>query len=150
MIQRQIVLQPIGIIHTDFTTKENIPRQGRLGTNNNGWVEINPEFVEGLDRLTEYSHIFLIFDFNQSEGFNLTQITPNHHQQKGVFATRSPYRPNPIGLTIVSLERIEGNKIYFSGADMLDGTPLLDIKPYSPELDVYTEAKGNGNSHFRN
>jgi len=150
MSQTQIILQPIGTIHTEFKTRENIPRQGRLGTNNNGWVEIKPEFVEGLDRLNEYSHIFLIFNFNQSEGFHLTQITPNHQQQKGVFATRSPYRPNPIGLTIVGLEKIEGNKIYFTGADMLDGTPLLDIKPYSPELDIYSEAKGNGMPHHHN
>ncbi len=143
----KITLEPIGIIHTEFITKENIPRQGRLGTNNNGWIELNPELVEGIDKLSDFSHIFLIFNFHQSEGFNLTQITPDHHEQKGVFATRSPYRPNPLGLTIVTLEKIQGNKIYFSDADMLDGTPLLDIKPYSPELDIYPEAIGNGMYH---
>lgn len=142
-----IALEPIGIIHTDFKTKESVPRQGRLGTNNNGWIELNPKYVEGIDRLSEFSHIFLIFNFHQSEGFILTQITPNHHEQKGVFATRSPYRPNPLGLTIVVLERVEGNKIYFSGADMMDGTPLLDIKPYSPELDIYPEARGHKHHH---
>lgn len=141
MKQNKITLEPIGTIHTDFMTKENVPRQGRLGTNNGGWIEINPEFEEGLDKLNEYSHIYLIFNFHQSEGFQLTQITPNHHRQKGVFATRSPHRPNPVGLTIVTLERVEGNKIWFSGADMLDGTPLLDIKPYFHELDVYPDTK---------
>jgi tRNA-Thr(GGU) m(6)t(6)A37 methyltransferase TsaA len=147
MNQKEIVLHPIGIIHTDFKTGENMPRQGRLGTDNHGWIEINSEFTEGLDRLDDYSHVYLIFNFHQLEGLHLTQITPNHHQQKGVFATRSPYRPNPVGLTIVELEKIEGNRIYFSGADMLDGTPLLDIKPYFPELDVYSEATANGIAH---
>lgn len=146
MTHNEVTLKPIGVIHTDFKTKENIPRQGRLGTNNNGWIEINPEFEKGLDKLNEFSHIFLIFNFHKSEGFHLTQITPNHHRVKGVFATRSPLRPNPIGMTIVELEKVDGNKIWFSGADMLEGTPLLDIKPYSPELDIYHDAK-NGSLH---
>lgn len=149
MSQYEITLKPIGIIHTGFQTRENIPRQGRLGTNNNGWIEVNSELVEGLDRLDEFSHIFLIFNFHQVNEFYLTQITPNHRQEKGVFATRSPHRPNPIGMTIVGLEKIEGNKIWFSGADMIDGTPLLDIKPYFPELDIYLEAKG-GIPHHNN
>lgn len=146
VLQKEITLKPIGIIHTDFKTKENIPRQGRLGTNNNGWIEINPELKEGLAKLDAFSHVFLIFNFHQSEGFELTQVTPNHHHEKGVFATRSPHRPNPVGMTIVELEKVEGNKIWFSGSDMLDGTPLLDIKPYAPELDNYPDAKG-GTSH---
>ncbi len=147
MEQKGVVLQPVGMIRTGFKTRENMPRQGRLGTGNKGWVEMDPAFAEGLDRLEEYSHVYLIFYFHQSNGFHLTQITPNHHEIKGVFATRSPHRPNPVGLTIVELERIEGNKIYFSGADMLDGTPLLDIKPYFPELDVYPEATGGTPHH---
>ena len=147
MNQNEITLKPIGIIHTDFKTRKNVPRQGRLGNNNHGWIEINPELVEGLDKLGEFTHIFLIFNFHQSDGFLLTQITPNHHQQKGVFATRSPLRPNPIGMTIVEVKKVEGNKIWFSGADMLDGTPLLDIKPYSAELDIYQDAKGGMPHH---
>lgn len=147
MEQQKITLNPIGIIHTEFKSRGEAPRQGRLGTNNNGWIEINPELVAGLDKLDEFSHVFLIFNFHQSEGFHLTQITPNHHQQKGVFATRSPHRPNPIGLTVVELEKVEGNKIWFSGADMLDGTPLLDIKPYSAEIDIYQDAKGGMPHH---
>lgn len=141
MQQNEITLKPIGIVHTHFKTRENVPRQGRLGTGNNGWVEIDPGFEKGLDKLNEYSHIYLIFNFHQSEGVQLTQITPNRHREKGVFATRSPHRPNPIGLTVVKLEKVEGNKIRFSGADMLDGTPLLDIKPYFPELDIYPDAE---------
>lgn len=147
MEQQKITLNPIGIIHTEFKSRGEAPRQGRLGTNNNGWIEMNPELVAGLDKLDEFSHVFLIFNFHQSEGFHLTQITPNHHQQKGVFATRSPFRPNPIGVTIVELEKVEGNKIWFSGADMLDGTPLLDIKPYSAEIDIYQDAKGGMPHH---
>jgi len=142
MEQQEITLKPIGIIHTEFKSRGEAPRQGRLGIHNTGWIEMNPELVAGLDKLDEFSHVFLIFNFHQSEGFHLTQITPNYHQQKGVFATRSPHRPNPIGLTVVELEKVEGNKIWFSGADMLDGTPLLDIKPYSAEMDIFRNAKG--------
>lgn len=147
MEQHEITLKSIGIIHTEFKSRGEAPRQGRLGTNNYGWIEMNSELVEGLDRLNEFSHIFLIFNFHQSNGFLLTQITPNHHQQKGVFATRSPLRPNPIGMTVVELKKVEGNKIWFSGADMLDGTPLLDIKPYSTELDIYQDANGGMPHH---
>ena len=136
----KIEFSPIGIIHTPFDGKTKIPRQGRFGENNDGVVEIFPEYTEGLLGLESFSHLYLIFHFHQSKGYLLTQITPRHHQIKGVFAIRSPRRPNGIGLTIIRLKKIEGNRIYFTGADMIDGTPLLDIKPYTTDIDSYPEA----------
>ncbi len=136
----KIEFSPVGIIHTPFDGKEKIPHQGRFGENNDGWVEIFPEFAEGLNGLESFSHIYLLFHFHLSTDYSLTQITPRHHQTKGVFAIRSPRRPNGIGMTIVKLKKIEGNKIYFSGADMIDGTPLLDIKPYNTDIDSYPDA----------
>jgi tRNA-Thr(GGU) m(6)t(6)A37 methyltransferase TsaA len=140
-MKNKIEFSPIGTIHTPFDGKEKIPRQGRFGENNDGVAEIFPEFTEGLNGLESFSHIYLLFHFHQSGGYMLTQVTPRHHQVKGVFAIRSPRRPNGIGMTIVKLQKIEGNKIYFSGADMINGTPLLDIKPYSTGIDCYPEAR---------
>ncbi len=148
MEKQKIQFSPIGIIHTPFDGHEKIPRQGRFGENNGGWVELFPEFAEGLEGLDNFSHIYLVFHFHQSEGFSLMQTTPRQHLHLGVFAIRSPKRPNGIGITIVKLKKIEGNKIYFSGADMINGTPLLDIKPYTSEIDCYRDANNgwlNGN-----
>ena len=140
MENKQIKFSPIGIIHTGFDGSEKIPRQGRFGENNDGWVELFPEFAEGLQGLESFSHIYLLFHFHKSSGFSLVQITPRHHLRKGVFAIRSPYRPNGIGMTIVKLIKIDQNRIYFTGADMIEGTPLLDIKPYTSEIDSYRNA----------
>ena len=139
-MKNKIEFSPVGIIHTPFDGKEKIPHQGRFGENNDGWVEVFPEFAEGLNGLESFSHIYLLFHFHQSADYSLIQITPRHHQTKGVFAIRSPRRPNGIGMTIVKLKKIEGNKVYFTGADMIDGTPLLDIKPYSTDIDSYPDA----------
>ncbi len=136
-----IELNPIGVIHTSFDGKEKIPRQGIFGKNNDGWVEIFPEYEEGLLGLKDFSHVYFIFNFHKGKGYSLVQVTPHRHKTKGVFAIRSPHRPNALGLTIVRIKNIEGNKIYFSGADMIDGTPLLDIKPYTTDIDCYPDAK---------
>ncbi len=136
-----IVFKPIGIIHTPFKDdKKKIPRQGRFGEGNEGYAEIFPEYAEGLKDTEGFSHLYFIFHFHQSDGYSLLQYTPRNHNLRGVFAIRSPRRPNAIGQTIVKVNKVEGNKIYFSGADMIDGTPLLDIKPYVPEIDMYPDA----------
>ena len=139
--EKEIVFKPIGIIHTPFAdNKIKIPRQGRFGENNDGYAEIFPEFLQGLKDVESFSHLYFLFHFHKSQGWDLLQYTPRHHNLRGVFAIRSPHRPNPIGQTIVKLIKIENNKIFFSGADMLDGTPLLDIKPYVPDIDFYENA----------
>ncbi len=141
MRNSKIVFKPIGIIHTPFgDDKIKIPRQGRFGENNDGYAEIFPEYVDGLKDVETFSHLYFLFHFHKSEGYDLQQITPRNHNLRGVFAIRSPRRPNALGQTIVKLIKIEGNKIYFTGADMIDGTPLLDIKPYVPDIDYYRNA----------
>jgi len=140
MDSKQINFSPIGIIHTPFDGLDKIPRQGRYGEHNDGWVELFPEYLDGLLGLMSFSHVYLLFQFHQSKAFSLIQTTPRHQLTKGVFAIRSPRRPNGIGMTIVKLKKIDGNRIYFAGADMIEGTPLLDIKPYTSEIDCYPEA----------
>jgi tRNA-Thr(GGU) m(6)t(6)A37 methyltransferase TsaA len=141
MKNKEIIFKPIGIIHTPFKDdKKKIPRQGRFEENNDGYVEIFPEYEEGLKDLEFFSHLYLLFHFHKSNDYDLLQITPRNHNLRGVFAIRSPRRPNALGQTIVKLQKIEGNKIFFTGADMIDGTPLLDIKPYVPEIDYYADA----------
>jgi len=125
-------LSPIGIIHTPFKSKEDSPIQPKFSKGAKGTVEIKEEYVEGLADLEGFSHIYLIFYFHLSEGYNLKVVPYRDSVERGLFATRAPRRPNQIGLSVVRLISIIGNIIEIADADMLDGTPLLDIKPYVP------------------
>lgn len=136
-----IIFNPIGIIHTPFKLKEEAPIQSAR-SEINGEVEVFPEFTEGLDGVEEFSHIYLLYHLHQSIKPVSMHVKPFlDDQTHGVFATRHPYRPNPIGLSIVRLLRRDDNRLTFCGADMLDGTPLLDIKPYIPNFDVFEVTK---------
>jgi tRNA-Thr(GGU) m(6)t(6)A37 methyltransferase TsaA len=104
-------------------------------------VEIYPEFAEGLQGLEGFSHIIILYIFHQSKGYSLRVKPFLDHQEHGLFATRYPYRPNPIGLSIVRLEGIQANILNVADIDVLDGTPLLDIKPYVPDFDVRENAR---------
>jgi len=133
--------EPIGIIHTPFTTKEGMPIQPKFGEGIRGSIELYKEFEEGLLDLDGFSHLILIYHLHQSQGYQL-EVTPFlDHLQHGVFATRAPRRPNAIGLSIVKLIEIKNNILIIENVDMLDQTPLLDIKPYIPLFDHYQEAK---------
>jgi len=125
-----ITFRPIGIIHTPFNGKEEMPRQPYMDASTNGTIEIFPEFLEGLDGLKPGSKIVLIFNFHLSKGFKLKVVPYKLTGLKGVFATRAPHRPNSIGLSIVNLDNIENNILHISNIDMINGTPLLDIKPF--------------------
>jgi len=141
MTSQNIIFKPIGIIHTPFEGLEKIPRQGRFADNNQGLAVINKEFSEGLKDLDTFTHAFLIFYFHkQYESLKLLQYPKRRNVPRGVFAIRSPLRPNKIGMTIVKIISIENNTLHFAGADMIDGTPLLDIKPYVPDIDCYSDA----------
>ncbi|ACA44009.1 tRNA (N6-threonylcarbamoyladenosine(37)-N6)-methyltransferase TrmO [Clostridium botulinum] len=129
-----IKLNPIGYIKSPFKNLEEIPPQNIYAKDKKALIEIKEELVEGLKDLDKNSHIIILFYFNKSKDFNLITKTPWSDEKKGVFSTRSPRRPNPIGLSIVKLIEIDHNKIIIKGIDMLDGTPVLDIKPYSEEL----------------
>jgi len=136
-----IEFDPIGIIHTPFTKPEGMPIQPAGATGVKGTVEIFPEYQEGLKDLDGFSHIILLYHFHRSQGFSLQVVPYMDTRKRGLFATRSPKRPNPLGLSIVRLEKIENNILYVQNTDILDGTPLLDIKPYVPEFDSHVEIR---------
>ena len=146
-------------IHTEFTDKFGIPRQSGLVSSLRGEIVFEPEFrsMDAIRGLKEYSHIWLLWEFSKAkrEGYALTVTPPRlgGRERKGVFATRAPYRPNSIGLSSVKLEdvyfdEVRGPILVVSGADLLDGTPIYDIKPYLPYTDAHPEATGSfGEAH---
>ena len=137
---KKIEFKPIGVIHTPFTETTGMPIQPPGADGKKGTVEIFSEFSDGLKDIEGFSHVILIFHFNRSEGFKL-QVSPFLEDEvHGVFAVRAPKRPNPIGISIVKLIKKENNILYIDNPDMLDGTPLLDIKPYIPDFDAYPDA----------
>jgi tRNA-Thr(GGU) m(6)t(6)A37 methyltransferase TsaA len=122
--------QPIAFASTPFKSTSEIPRGLGAKHDAEGSLNILPEFELGLTDVEGFSHLFVIWEFDRSEGFALMGKPPSDDKPHGVFSTRSPYRPNPIGLTVVELLRREGSVLHVRGVDMLDGTPILDIKPY--------------------
>ncbi len=137
----EIVYRPIGYIHSPFTDLRDMPIQpgGRAAAP--GTADILPEFVDGLKDLQGFSHVILVYYFHQSRRVDL-HVTPFlDSEERGIFATRAPTRPNPIGISVVELKRIEGSRLHFGNIDILDKTPLLDIKPYVPEFDHPTEIR---------
>jgi len=136
----EFIMHPIGIIHSPFINKEQTPIQPPR-SRARGKVEVYPEFVPGLQDVSGFSHIILLYVFHLSSGFRL-QIKPFLDDQlRGLFSTRYPYRPNPIGLSIVRLLSLQDNILDIEGVDVLDGTPLLDIKPYVPDFDRREDAQ---------
>ncbi|MBN1867383.1 tRNA (N6-threonylcarbamoyladenosine(37)-N6)-methyltransferase TrmO [Candidatus Sumerlaeota bacterium] len=134
-------LKPIGIIHTPFARPEGMPIQPTGAVGVCGTVEVFDEYRAGLKDLDGFSHIVLIYHFHRSSGFNLEVVPFLDTQARGLFATRAPKRPNPIGLSVVELDRIENGTLRVRNVDILDGTPLLDIKPYVPEFDSPTNVR---------
>lgn len=126
--------RPIGIIRSPYRRSADIPKGLGAKHDADGVLEILPEFAPGLQDLEGFSHLFVLWVFDRSEGFDLVGSPPFEKRPHGVFATRSPRRPNPIGLTVVELTRREGNLLHVHGVDMLDGTPILDIKPYMSSI----------------
>jgi len=131
-----ITYKPIGIIHSPFLETTGMPIQPSGAKGIKGTVELLPEYAEGLQDLEGFSHVILIFHLHLSTGFSLKVKPFLDDQLRGVFATRAPRRPNPIGLSVVRLKEIKGNILHIEDIDIVDGTPLLDIKPYVPEFDV--------------
>ncbi|NOR10079.1 MAG: tRNA (N6-threonylcarbamoyladenosine(37)-N6)-methyltransferase TrmO [Desulfovibrionaceae bacterium] len=136
-----IELKPIGIIHTPFTKPEGMPIQPAGAAGVHGTVEVFEEYHAGLKDLDGFSHIILLYHFHRSQGFNLQIVPFMDTQFRGLFATRAPKRPNPIGLSIVQLESIKNGVLHVQNVDILDGTPLLDIKPYVPDFDSHVEVR---------
>jgi tRNA-Thr(GGU) m(6)t(6)A37 methyltransferase TsaA len=133
----EFTLRPIGIIHTPFTDKEATPIQPSR-SEAVGRVEVYPDFAAGLNDIDGFSHIILLYAFHRSSGYALSVRPFLDNQPRGLFATRHPCRPNPIGLSIVRLLERHENELRVEGIDVLDGTPLIDIKPYVPDFDIRT------------
>jgi len=125
-----ISLKPIGIIRSPFTDTGQIPRGPGAQHEAEGTLELLPELETGLTDIDGFSHLFVLWVFDRAEGFDLLAHPPLDDRPHGVFATRSPRRPNPIGLTVVRLLRRDGPRLHVRGLDMLDGSPIVDIKPY--------------------
>lgn len=131
-----IEFESIGIIHSPFRTLTGMPIQPAGAAGVPGTVEVNAEYRAGLQDLDGFSHVILLYHFHGSRGFDLQVVPFMDTQPHGVFATRAPKRPNPLGLSVVRLDRIEGGMMHILDVDVLDGTPLLDIKPYVPAFDA--------------
>jgi len=121
---------PIGFIRCAYTDRSQIPKGLGAEHHAEGFLEILPEFKEGLKDIEGFSHLFILWIFHQAEGYDLIATPPTDNLPHGVFATRSPQRPNPVGLTVVELLSREDNLLHLRGIDMIDGTPVIDVKPY--------------------
>ena len=132
----EIRYTPIGIIHSPFKEPRGMPIQSTVAKNIEGRIEIFPEYAKGLKDLDGFSHIILIYHFPLSRFSDLLVKPYMDDEKHGVFATRAPSRPNPIGMSVVRLIKIEENILHIRHVDVVDGTPLLDIKPYVPEFDM--------------
>lgn len=132
----EIKYKPIGVVHSPFKEPKGTPIQPPGGKGIDGTVEVFPEYAEGLKDVEGFSHIILIYHFHLSKGLSLKVKPYMENELRGVFATRAPSRPNPIGISVVRLVRVEKSILYVRDVDVVDGTPLLDIKPYVPEFDV--------------
>jgi len=137
----EILYWTIGIIHSEHTIAEETPIQPVYAKGCKGYVELFPEFVVGLRDLSDFSHIYLIYHFHKSREVKLIVKPFLQDIDRGIFATRAPCRPNPIGMSVVELLGIEGNILHLDGVDILDGTPLLDIKPYTAKFDLRNVTK---------
>lgn len=127
--------EPIGFFLSAYSPATGAPRQGRLMPESKGEIILFPEFTEGLADTDLFEYLWVLYHFNLAEGRELKVRPPQSHQSFGIFASRSPRRPNPIGLTLVKVDSVKDNRLFVSGVDMFTGTPILDIKPYLPSVD---------------
>jgi len=153
--EQKIVFQPIGVIHSPFAKIEDMPIQPAGAEGIHGSIEIRPDLTTGLADLEGFSHLIVLYHFHRVNAMQLTVTPFLDTTPRGVFSTRAPKRPNPIGLSIVRLTGVEKNILTIENVDMLDGTPVIDIKPYVPDFDRhdaervgwYERAKGQVQTH---
>jgi tRNA (adenine37-N6)-methyltransferase len=139
-MEKSITMEPIGIIHSPYKEAKGTPIQGVFDDATEAWVELGTEYVKGLKDLSGFSHAILLYHFHHSDRVEIVGKPYLEKEDHGIFAIRSPHRPNHIGLSVVRIKRIEGNKLYFTEVDVLDGTPVLDIKPYVRQFDSREKA----------
>ena len=146
---QEIKIKPIGIIHSPYKGRKDIPIQGRFKNKVEAYAEIEEKYKEGLKDLDEFSHAILIYHFNKCEREEIKARPFLEKEEHGIFAIRSPYRPNHIGFSIVKIKKIEENKLYFTEVDVFDKTPLIDIKPYVKHFDNRENVKSGWiDKHF--
>jgi tRNA-Thr(GGU) m(6)t(6)A37 methyltransferase TsaA len=136
MAEMNVTYTPIGTIHSPFTDLSEMPIQPTGEASAPGTVQLDSRYAPALKDLEGFSHVILIYHFHQSKRVDLTVTPFMDSEPRGLFATRAPTRPNPIGISIVALRSIEGNILHLGNMDILDSTPVLDIKPYVPEFDA--------------
>ena len=147
----QIVMHPIGKIYSPYKKSKEIPIQGRFKDDIVAFIEMKKEYAKGLKDLDKFSHCILIYYFHKSNKITIEGKPFLEDKKHGIFAIRSPHRPNHIGFSIVKIKQIQGNKLYFTQVDMIDGTPLLDIKPYVKYFDSREDViSGWIDKHFKN
>ncbi len=145
----KIILNPIGIIHSPYKSSKDIPIQGRFKDGVEAYAELDEKYEDGLIDLDQFSHAILIYYFHKSEREAITAKPFLEQKEHGVFAIRSPYRPNHIGFSVVKIKKIEKNKLYFTEVDIFDKTPLIDIKPYVKHFDYRENVKSGWiDKHF--
>ena len=146
-----ITITPIGTIHSPYKTTDQIPIQGRFDTTIEAYIELKPEYIPGLKDLDGFSHAILLFYFHKSTKEHLQAKPYLEDTIRGIFAIRSPHRPNHIGLTVIKIKKIEKNRIYFTHVDMIDQTPVIDIKPYIHHFDEREKVTAGWlEKHFKN
>ena len=131
----KIVLHPIGIIHSPYKEKKDIPIQGKFKSEVQAYIELKDKYIKGLKDLDKFSHAIILYYFHKSQREDIEGRPFLEQKKHGIFAIRSPHRPNHIGVSIVKIKSIRGNKLYFTTVDVFDGTPVLDIKPYIKYFD---------------
>lgn len=149
-MDQPILMRPIGVVHSAYKEAKGTPIQGALADKSEAYAELKDEYVKGLKDLNGFSHAFLLYYFHKSGREEIVSKPYLEDVEHGIFAIRSPHRPNHIGLSIVKIQRIEGNRLYFTEVDILDGTPLLDIKPFVGPFDNRPNAvNGWIDKHFK-
>lgn len=144
-----LVIRPIGTIHTPFKQTEGTPIQSVFAPDIRGTAEVLPEFAAGLKDLAEFDRIWLVYHLHRSSPARMCLKPFRDDREHGVFATRAPSRPNPLGLSCVRLLSVRDNTLEIAGVDMVDGTPLLDIKPYVPQFDSHPTARAGWLDEYR-
>jgi tRNA-Thr(GGU) m(6)t(6)A37 methyltransferase TsaA len=146
-----IAIRPIGFIHSPYKTTDQIPIQGRFDTTIEAYVELKPEYTPGIKDLDGFSHAILLFHFHKSTKEHLQAKPYLEDTLRGIFAIRSPNRPNHLGLTVVKINKIINNRLYFTHVDMIDQTPVIDIKPYIHHFDHREHVRSGWlEKHFQN
>ncbi|MBX3274502.1 MAG: tRNA (N6-threonylcarbamoyladenosine(37)-N6)-methyltransferase TrmO [Sandaracinaceae bacterium] len=141
MSEREYLVRPIGVVRSPLVTKVEAPRQPRAAEGIEGRIELDPTLAHAVEDLDGFEHVWVLAWMDRAEGFRPKVQPPRSERRRGVLATRAPHRPNPIALSAMALVRIEGTTLHVRGVDLLDGTPVLDVKPYVPWTDAIPRSR---------